>query len=292
MAFLSDDQLVSVSVTGEVKLWEWKTGKATDLPHQTPAYCAAFSSDGKRLAISGADGNVRVLALPEGKIVMTLMSAGHVRCLALSACGEYLATAGDPRRPDELKVWLIGREPELYTLRGHRGAVQCMSFSPDGRLLASGGNDGFVMIWDPTPSRELVEIPNGVLPSTKHTTDVASPDGRFRAEVRDREIHLIPLDRAAESLVLRHGSQVACIAFSPDGRRLASVERSRQITLWDVQTGFKALTISTGSIEVRSLEFTSNGNQLRGRVSGSENKMMVLDGTPLERPDERGARAK
>ena len=74
--------------------------------------------------------------------------------LAFSPCGQYLAAGADRTLSMErvpVRLWNVTTGTEIATFRGHFEAVQSLAFSPDGTLLASGGSDGILFLWDLKP---------------------------------------------------------------------------------------------------------------------------------------------
>jgi WD40 repeat protein len=62
--------------------------------------------------------------------------------------GSRIATAGYDQT---VKLWDAATGREVFTIRGHKGAVLCVAFSPDGRRIATGSIDKTAKIWDATP---------------------------------------------------------------------------------------------------------------------------------------------
>ncbi|MFI0897039.1 WD40 repeat domain-containing serine/threonine protein kinase [Streptomyces sp. NPDC020983] len=115
--------------------------------------------------------------------------------------------------------------PQAKISLEQQGTVQAVAFSPDGRLLASGGGNGALIVWDPAAMREL------------HVLHPGSEDD---------------LDG------------VGAVAFSPDGRILASAEKV-STTLWNTATWKRIVTLTDSQVDpvtVHSLSFSPNGKVL------------------------------
>jgi WD40 repeat protein len=255
-------QLVSITVGGKLQTWDVATGLLQDqrqLPISeelvSPAVLAAFSPKGDHVAGRSREDSrlVRVWGVSTGAEVACLR--GHtlpVFCVRFSADGRLLATcACDTRgagRPHEIKVWDVAGGKERAALAG-RGQVYNLGFSPDGRWLALGGENGAVSVVDWAGSRKVVRAPG-------HKGPVAglafSRDGRLLATagVEDLTVKVWNLDRLdrdrPETLEAAHSLTapgfLCDLAFSPDGRRLAGISRDL-VTLWEVETEHEVLTL-------------------------------------------------
>ncbi|MFN8004069.1 MAG: hypothetical protein U0X75_24005 [Acidobacteriota bacterium] len=110
---------------------------------------------------------------------------------------------------------------EKQTLKGHAGFVYSVSYSPDGRTLASGSSDGTVKLWDVASGAEKVTLKGhaGFVLSVSY-----SPDGRTLASgSSDKTVKLWDVASGAEKVTLKgHALSVWSVSFSPDGRTLAS----------------------------------------------------------------------
>ncbi len=154
--------------------WEMDTGRSlpsleAPIGPANAGYYAhprlAFSPDGRTLAAGGqgAEASIYVWEMVSGRLRLTLKQDEDVTALAFSPDGKLLAAAnnlnisrrlrtqerGDSRRP-RVHLWDTAAEKELPPLEGHQGSVASLSFSPDGKLLATGGNDTTVLLWDAT----------------------------------------------------------------------------------------------------------------------------------------------
>ena len=153
-----------------------------------------------------------------------------------------------------------------------------MSFSPDGKRLASASNDKTLKLWDAATGQELLTLKG-------HTGSVNgvsfSPDGKRLASASDdRTLKLWDAATGQELLTLKgHTGSVNGVSFSPDGKRLASASWDKTLKLWDAATGQELLTLK-GHTEhrhwrvvqprrqaTRFRELGQDGQDLAGRVT-------------------------
>ncbi|MEV4176287.1 hypothetical protein [Nonomuraea sp. NPDC049709] len=193
----------------------------------------AFSPGGDRLAVTTADGLVRVWdwvpgGLSERPPAVLRGHEGEAWSPAFSPDGRRLATTG---LDGTVRVWdLAGRAAPLV-LRGHKGPVWGAAFGPDGRRLASIGDDSTLRLWDLTGRADpvVVKAHRGVAGGVAF-----DPDGRHVATGgADQLIRVWDLDDRAHPVVLKgHTSMIKRMAFTPDGTRLASAGIDGTARIW------------------------------------------------------------
>lgn len=154
---------------------------------------------------------------------------------------------------------------EYIKLEGHAHMVEAIAFFPDSQVLASGGWDNTIRLW---------QVPNGGLLQTwkTHTSGVTSlaisPDGQTLA-VGGRD-HIVTLWQVSDGTLLQtleaHTAEVTSVAFSPDGSLLASAAWDDTVRLWRIPDGDLLHTFTEHTDTVSSVAFSPDGEIL---ASGS-----------------------
>ena len=161
--------------------------------------------------------------------------------------------------------------PALSTfLRGHKGNVDSVAFSPDGTRLASGSADKKIILWDTKTGKALQTLEG----HKKSVLSVAfSPDGaRLASASADHTIILWDAKSGKALQTLEgHKDSVGSVAFSPDGARLASA--SVEIILWDAKTGKALQTLEGHENPALNVAFSPDGARL---ASGSLDHTIIL----------------
>ncbi len=226
------------------------------------------------IAISG----FAQLALPSNSVIQArpseqielVLQAGHAKgiaSIAFSPDGSMLASAS---YDFTIKLWDLATNRQLRTLSGHAGAVRSVAFAPGGGALASGSEDGTVRIWDIRRAKELHILKSPIVGSVKAVA--FRPDGKTLASAGNGGITLWDVARATPLRTFRSRYDVWSIAFSPDGRILASEDKDLEVTLWNVETGTVLRTLKQQS-RVESIAFSPDGVTL---ASGGQDKTIIL----------------
>jgi WD40 repeat protein len=246
--------LVTGSREGTI-LWDLAAMKAVrsfSVP-QDHALTLALSPDGKTLVTreerveefvdergepkfsKSRQAGLRVWDVGTGKEQRQLCKGIYPEHLAYSPDGTRLAVL--QRSPDGIRIWDVKQGSVSVDLKGEKGiswsGQSVVSFSPDGKLLASGHGDNSVWLWDAhlgKPVRQLRGHQNSV------RAVVFSPDGKTLLSASDDET-LRLWDVSTGKLLhelIGHQGAVLTAAFSPDGKRIASASADTTILIWDV----------------------------------------------------------
>jgi hypothetical protein len=161
---------------------------------------------------------------------------------------------------------------DVRTLQGHTDSVGSVSFSPDGRTLASGSDDKTINLCD-VASGQLLRTLRG---HTGYVPAVAfSPDGRTLASGSfDKTVKLWDVASGGVLRTLKgHTGKVTSVVFSPDGRTLATGSWDQTIRLWDVASGQQSHILQGHTDILHSVAFSPDGLTL---ASGSNDGTIKL----------------
>jgi WD40 repeat protein len=144
-----------------VRLWDQKSGQVLrDVTVKDPISSLAFISGGSALALGDRSGRITVLSVPEGRPLHEWQVAGTTVTSVSPSSDNTLLAAGFS--DGHIRVWHLdaqdggaqGDAPPV-DLAAHEGAVATVSFAPTGVLLASGGWDRTLRLWNPAEAKQL-----------------------------------------------------------------------------------------------------------------------------------------
>ena len=296
LAYSPDGQaIVSGGVSGEVILWhaEARPVLGTPLP-QTEALSAveaslAISPDGRRLVMAETsaegDNTIQIWNLADEQRLQLITTGDAPTDVAFSQAQNMLAVAFADA---VVRVWHVTDDAAtlddpIAELTDPGRAVFSVAFSPDGRLLAGGLEDGRLILWDTTtwlPVVAPLAVQQGAIFGLAF-----SPDGQFLASASgDTTVVVwdVARRRPVGDPLTGHQDGVERVAFSPDGRLLASAGRDGLVLLWDVTTRQLVTTLSGHTDYVNGLAFSPDGRLLASAdEDGAVRLWDVAAGRPL-----------
>jgi len=259
------DTLAAAGDDGIIRLWDVATRRLVKnlVGHKDFVSCIAFSPDGRWFA-SGTGGlfsgnRPMELKLWDAKTWAFIGDLpGHsfrITSVAFSPDSQTLASASGDK---SVRLWDVASRTLRAELQGHTEMVTCVVYSPDGSTLATASLDRTVRLWDAATARESSTL-NG------HAAGIwsvaFSPDGKTLASASDDwTVRLWDVGTGRQTATLNHPYFVEAVAFTPNGRILAS--GGMAVTYWDVDTREEIGRLRGFAGAVQNVAFSPDGETL------------------------------
>lgn len=257
---------------GKIELWTVPEGQLlkTLVGHPKSVWALAFSPDGKFLVSGDQSGAIKRWTLPDGRDLSPLQERKEfVQQLAFSPDGTLLAAS---HVRTGITLWTMADNTTLRTWSGENN-IASLAFSPDGSRLAAGGGTK-ITLRSLADGRELLTLEWAVELEEMQTLlqsgavigslrVVFSPAGNLLAAAKGKMIKLWdPTDGRRLSTLQGHAGDVTSLAFSPDGKLLASGSEDKTLKLWTMPDGQVWRTISGLADPVFGMTFNPAGTRL------------------------------
>ena len=271
--------LASGSEDCTASLWDVEQGiELAKFPHAGPVHCISFSPDGFSLASASADRKVHLWDCEEKLIfrghreisLSVSFSPVKIRNVFSEVCSSVVAI-GNADGTVCLWDWL--KKQQHYFNDYHQGWVKQVTFSPDGKLLATASADGTIGLWY-LQNNKFKKLPGHKGPVWSISF---SPDEQFLASSsEDGSIRLWDIESLAGEPFLVDLGVIWSICFSPDGQLLAGGLADGTVRIWDLQSQELAQWADHKGA-VLSVSFHPDPNKKLLASSSSEGKICLWD---------------
>ncbi len=252
--------IVTTGADGTLRIWSATTGGLTRTVRMDDGPATTIALSGTRALTGHADGRVLLWDLDRGDRPRAFKrNDADIWSVTFAGDGNHFAASGHDWK---VALWDAGSQgAPLHVFDGHESAAQAVAYSPRRRLLASGGADRTVKLWN----METLDLERTYKGHSDFVTSLAfSPDGKMLAAAAlDGTIRLWSTGSSRLFRTLNgHKGRVTSLAFSPSGEVLASASDDGAVRLWDFKRGRTARTLVAHSGSVNAVAFSTDGERV------------------------------
>jgi len=285
-AFSPDNRLIVGIDSGKVVFWDVTTGRQVLTIGQPAGREIAFSADGNRIA-GLVNECVKVWEVATGNEVLSLDGFRQIEgvastfCASFSPDGRQIAVCGLGYQT--IKVWDVVTAEQVLALEGHTAYVDQVTYSPDGRQIASVAGDNVIKIWDASTGAEIVSITKPSFANLYNwkTHLKFSPDGRTIASTSDDGTVRLwnPANGQALLSLKGHRKFIWAMAFTSDSQHVVSADIYGAAKIWDIDHGQQQVTVPPytkgDDVGATSVVFSTDGQRIV--TDTGDNTLMVWD---------------
>lgn len=289
-AWSPDSKRVASSTNSQVQIWDATTGKHslafTPSGEGGSVLSLSWSPNGRYLAV--ASEQVQIINATTGAVVRTFpdpvslsdsSSSSHISAMtslnggtgadatAWSPDGTLMATALHGAYGNVVDVWNPSTDQTVFTFHGQSSnGVASISWSPDGKYIASAGNDGTVEVWN-IHTGQIIFADRATLDTpSSGPAAVWGPFGMILAFISDSNTIQV-WNVATNTEITRYSAPTNfALVWSPDGKEIASAS-SDHVIIWNAITGQAVYTFIRQNTYVRALAWSPDGKYI---VSGGD----------------------
>ncbi len=244
-----------------MQMWEGETGiELTWFHKQCDIRTIAFSRDGKHIVTGGLD--YTIWDSHNGQKLQTIEGIEFGRKpVALSPTGNQLVTAfGD----HAAKVWDVETAVERFHLNEHSSSVCSVSYSPDGGKIITSCVGNTAKVWDAKTGEELTHLTLW----DEHPIQLCSivafrPDGKRFATSCGAVVKVWDTENYQEIFSFdTHSSLIMCLAFSPNGKQIATGSFIGPAKIWNAESGDLLLRLGDEKAKVNCIAYSPDGSRI------------------------------
>ena len=269
--------LVSAGFDEVIRLWDMVSGDCirTIAGHSSWVRSVMFSNDGELLISGGDDQTIKVWEANSGQCLKTFQGYAHLfLSLDVHPSLRFFVSGS---KDSAIRFWNIDTGECIHSFDGDAEWVNCVRFSPDGKLLATNYSDRgtlYVSIWDIESSKRVSRLSEEAC-SRKGRVLLFTQDGRSLITGSDDAV--IKIWDVATGKCLKelngHTAKISTISISSSSNLLASAGEDCNIRLWNLESYEEVNCWNAHTSGVWSIDFHPDGKRL---VSGSRDHHIAV----------------
>jgi WD40 repeat protein len=275
VAFAPDGlTLASTSLDRTLRLWSVGTRKTKAiLPNDVALTAVAYQPGGRILATLSEEGTTSLWDVSSGDRFLMLRGEALTRAVAFSPDGQALASCD---AGGEIRLWEPRTGKLLSVLHGEHLALNTLAWSPDGKAIAAAGLGNRVLYWNlKTQTRTSFQTSD----KRAYILSISfSPDGKLLAVAGPYDTNVAIWDvesRLESTRLISHTNWASCVAFSGDGRFVASASAGGKVLLWEVASGKVAGILHGHQGQINAVAFSPDSSLLAS--AGSDATIRLWD---------------
>jgi|GEM_PF-314625 len=264
-------RMVTGSQDKTLKVWDWESALKRSSPpsHSGPVYSAAITPDIRRLVSAQLFGKLKLWDLKSLEVLYTLEEDNSLNTeVAILPDSNHAISANNSIKKLKkalyygvLKLWDLDRGALLFSLTGHKGPINKIAVTPDGKHAITASGDTTLKVWDLKHGTELKTLKG----HEKGVWAVAiSPDGRWIISgAEDGMVKIWDLSQGIEKHTMKsHDSYILSVLVTPDCRSVISLSTGSVLKIWDIHSGNEVDEVTLHKSFPTAMAITPDGERV------------------------------
>lgn len=267
----NNQQLATAADDGTIRLWQLPPSEVRESkPHNAAIRELALSHDGRFLATASEDKSVKLFQTSDGKEIKSLGGfENNVTCVDVARNNSQIAAGGDDQ-----KVRIFNTNGQAGpVIEGHGSPIRAVAFHPNSQEVASGGTNKQIKLWKVGDGSEIrtLEGHDGEIVALEYL-----PNGSLLVSAADRTVRFWQMPNGNVQK-LDVGSNLTCMALSPDGKLVAVGSEDRQIRVYQVSDRKQIATFEGHSQSVTALHFSNDNKRLLSTANDKTARLWEIE---------------